>query len=234
MKVLGRELVRPFDAFWNLYSPQIGISAQLIEKGHPAVFGAENHREGSNGLPRWMELPDDALSYHVAHELTHQIIRRQGYPGSVRGQQYMKDSPEARVGGDLEEMVSHHVLEEILSSLPFDRAHIQQHLFASARRGLEESPIPEYGTFWWATWACRFCELQHLLPRKMWIRLEVVYDGRCPEIASKGRELADIMRVEGYKSPDQALQAMIKIRDTLGLKLQDRCLVFDPRHGTMY
>ena len=234
MKVLGRELVKPFEAFWNLFGPQIGISAQLIEKGHRAVFGAERHREGTNGLPRWMELPDEAFSYHVAHELTHQIIRRQGFPASVRGQQYAEDSPEARIGGDLEEMVSHFVLEEILSPFPFDRVHIQEHMFTSARRGLEESPIPEFGTLWWATWACRFCELQHLLPRKKWVRLEVVYDGRCPKIATKGRELVDIMRSDGYKSPDQALQAMIKIRDTLGLKDEDRCLVFDPRYGKMY
>ena len=86
-------------------------------------------------LPSWMELPDDALSYHVAHELTHLVMRHRGFPVSGRGPQYGEDSLEARVGGDLEEMVSHPALEEMLKTFAFDRTHIQHHLFEGAPPG---------------------------------------------------------------------------------------------------
>ena len=234
MKALNRELVPPFDAFWDIFALEIDVPAHLIETGHRAVFGSECYQEGSGRLPGWMELPDGPLSYHVAHELTHLLIQRRGFPTTMRGPQYGADSHEARVGGDLMETVHHHTLEDILSPFAFDRTHIQRHLFEGARRGIEMSPVPESDTPWWATWACRFCELQYLLPRERWVRLEVVYDSRCPDIADKGRELADIMLREGYHTPDQSLQAMIKVRDALGLGEADRCLVLDTRDGKRY
>ncbi len=234
MKVLGRELTPPFDEFWDHFAAEIDVPVHLIEQGHRTVFGQECYQEGSGRLPFWAELPDGALSYHVAHELTHILMRKRGFPASARGLQYGEDSLEARVGGDLEEMIGHPALDEMLGPYPFDRTHIHQHLFEGAQRGLEESAIPELGTPWWITWACRFCELRFLLPEKSWFRLEVVYDGRCPDIASKGRELIEIMRQEGYRTPEQALQAMIKARDALGLREEERCLVLDPRSGQLY
>ena len=234
MKVLGRVLVPPFDAFWERFASEITVPAHLIEDGDRAVFGTECYIEGSGDPPQWMELPDDALGYHVAHELTHLLLRRRDFPTTIHGAQYSEDSPEARVGGDLEEMISHLALEEILKPFTFSRVHIQQHLFDGALRGLEESPVPQFGTPWWLTWACRFCELRFLLPEQQWLRLEVVYDGRCPGIAEKGRELVDIMCQEGFQTPDQALQAMIRARDALGLQEGQRCLVSDPRDGKIF
>ena len=110
-------------------APEVDTPIHEIEEGHKAVFGCESYRVGSGDLPGWLELPDEALSYHVAHELTYLVMRRQGFPNNVRGPQYSEDSPEARVGGDLEEMISHPCLEEMLRPFPFDRTHIQQHLF---------------------------------------------------------------------------------------------------------
>ena len=133
-----------------------------------------------------------------------------------------------------EEMISHPALQEFLRPFPFDRSHIQRHLFEGARRGVEGSPVPEAATPWWATWAIRFCELRFLLPHKQWLRLEVVYDGRCPDIADKGRQLLDIMHQEGFLTPDQALEAMVKSRDALELKEAYRCLIMDPRDGKIY
>ena len=234
MKVLGRELPPPFDQFWDTLGEETGVPIDLIARGAAQVFGPEGYVEGSGRLPRWMEIPDDALSYHVAHELTHLLLRNRGFPATFRGREYGPESPEARVGGDLEEMVSHPALEQVLSPFPFDKGHIQQHLFEGARRGLESSPIPEPDSPWWTTWACRCCELQLLLPERQWLRLEVVFEGRCPDIAAKGRELAEIMRAEGFLTPDQALQAMISARDALGLKEADRCLVRDPRTGELH
>ena len=239
MKVLGRDLLPPFDGFWGQLAGEIDVPASMIEEGRQAVFGTESYGGdpddlSSSRLPRWMDLPDAALGCHVAHELAHLVLRGRGFPVSVRGRQYPEDSPEARVGGDLEEMINHYGVEELLSPFPFDRSHIHQYLFEGARNGLEMSPVPERGTLWWCTWACRFCELKQLLPERTWLRLEVVYEGRCPEIADKGRELVEIMQREGFQDPGQALQAMIKARDALGLRQGERCLVLDPRDGEVY
>ena len=234
MKVLGRELVPPFDDFWERLGEETGVPAALVEQGAVEVFGPEGYVEGADRLPRWMEIPDPALSYHVAHELTHVLLRNRGFPTGFRGPAYGPDSPEARVGGDLEEMIAHPALEQVLSPFPFDKSHIQQHLFQGARRGLESSPVPEADSPWWATWACRCCELRFLLPERQWLRLEVVFEGRCPDIAAKGRELVEIMKAEGFLTPEQALQSMIKARDALGLRTADRCLVRDPRTGELY
>ena len=234
MKVLGRQLVPPFDEFWDRFSTEIEVPTNLIEEGHRSVFGTEGHESGSPRLPRWMDLPDDALSYHVAHELTHVVMSGRWFPATARGRQYGDESAEARVGGDLEEMVGHPALEELLRPFPFNRDHIHRHLFEGALKGIELSPVPEPGTLWWITWACRFCELHFLLPRHRWLRLEVVYDGRCRDIAVKGRELVDIMLRAGSGTPDQALEAMIGSRDALGLKDEDRCLVIDRRDGKAY
>lgn len=239
MRVLGRELVPPLGDFWEKFGREIGVPPRLIEEGRGEVFGSEGYRgdpvdlSGSE-LPRWMDLPGGPLSFHVAHELTHLLLRRRGFPTTLRGRQHGEGSPEARVCGDLDEMISHPALETLLRPFPFDKTHIQDHLFEGARRGLESSPRPEPASPWWATWAIRFCELQFLLPRQSFSRLEVVYDGRCPDIARKGRELVEIMHGEGYLTPDQALGAMVAARDALGLREVDRCLVLDPRDGTFH
>ena len=234
MKALGRELPPPFDVFWECFSSEIAIPDRLIEEGHWTVFGTESYQPGSGRVPRWLELPDYALSFHVAHELTHVLMRRRGFPVTTRGPQYPPGSPEGRVGGDLEEMVGHPGLEHILSPFPFDKSHVQQRLSDGARGGLENSPVPEAGSMWWNTWAIRFCELKFLLHEKFWLRLEVVYEGRCPDIAAKGRDLIEIMEREGFETPGQALKAIIASRDALGLKEEARCLVTDPRDGSVY
>ena len=84
------------------------------------------------------------------------------------------------------------------------------------------------------TWACRFCELSFLLPQRSWFRLEVIYDGRCPDIARKGRKLKEIMCQEGYNTSEKALQAMVRARDALDLGESGKCLVMDPRSGKVY
>ena len=234
MKVLDRELARPFDAFWKRFEPELDVSAEAVRLADRSVFGAEGYQPGIDSTPWWIELPDGALSYHVAHELSHRTIRRRGYPVTVRGLQYSERSEEARVCGDLDEMMAHAAMEVMLREFPFDRSHIQAHLFEGAQKGLEESPVPEAGSLWWATWVCRFCELYFLLPKRQWVRLEVVYEGRCPDIADKGKGLIDIMLEEGFTEAEPAIKAMVKARDALELKEGHRCLVMDPRTGNVY
>jgi hypothetical protein len=230
MQVLGRHLPQPFDDFWAALGSEIAIPANLIALAHPSVFRDQAwDPDFPDDLPSWLSLPPGPLAYHVAHELTHTLLLRRGYPRSLRGLPYPPDSPEARVGADLEEMLHHHALESVLKPFPFERWHIQEHLYNTARKGLETAPVPQSGSLWWATWALRHCELQFHLPPDKWRPLDEIYQRRCPDIAAKGRELTAVLDSLGSSTPDSALQSMIKVRDALGLKENQICLVLDPR-----
>ena len=85
MKTLGRELVEPFGSFWELYGEETGIASELVEEGHSAVFGSLGADLTAPAVPEWTKLPDDDLAYHAAHELSHILLRRRGFPYTARG-----------------------------------------------------------------------------------------------------------------------------------------------------
>ena len=183
-----------------------------------------------------MELPDDDLAYHVAHELTHIVLRQRGFPKTGRGTPYGEDSAEARIGGDLEEMVLHSPLEKLLLPFGFNHDYIRARMLEGAMNGMVRSPVPvpEPGTPWSFTWAIRYCELQLELVPEQWDGLEAIYKERAPGVYDLGEELVEIMRRAGWGTREQALEAMIEARDTLGLGVDARVLVIDPLEGKVY
>ena len=231
MKVLGRELADPFTEFWEEFSPELTVAESDIENGLSTVFGDQGADATAPYEPRWMSLPDDDLAYHVAHELTHQVMVFRKYPKTMRGVGYPPDSAEARVGEDLEEMVLHPSLEAILEPFGFSHEFILGRMAEGARGGLSSAPVPEYGTPWHFTWAIRHCLLRMELPRHLWTPVETIYTERAPEAAALGRELLDIMLEVGWGSREQALAAMVRTRDCLGLDVQDKALVLDTDTG---
>lgn len=231
MRVLGRDLVDPFTEYWEAVSHELPVDPDEIERGLSSVFGDQGVEFSTPAMPRWMSLPDDDLAYHVAHELTHTLMRERGYPKTVRGVGYPADSAEAKVGEDLEEMVLHPSLESILEPFGFRHDFIVSNMASGALRGLQSAPVPEYGTPWHFTWAIRFCMLQMELPLDLWTPLEIVYAERAPAAAKLGQELFDIVTDAGWGSPERALDAMVRTRDALGLDVQDKVLVLDPTIG---
>ena len=231
MKVLGRELVEPFSRFWEEFSPELPVSENEIEEGLGTVFGDQGADATAPYEPRWMSLPDDDLAYHVAHELTHQVMVSRKYPKTMRGMGYPPDSAEARVGEDLEEMVLHPSLEAILEPFGFSHEFILHRMAEGASGGLSSAPAPEYGTPWHFTWAIRYCLLRMELPHHLWTPIETIYDERAPESTSLGRELLEIMLDTGWGSRARALDAMVRTRDCLGLDVQQKVLVLDTDTG---
>ena len=231
MIVAGKTLVAPFDDFWDRFKADIPIPIEYIEQGHSSIFGAQGLDVTAPDLPDWVSLPEDDLSYHVAHELTHVAMRQRGFPRVGRGKQYPEDSAEARIGGDLEEMVLHPALGELLRPFGFRRDAIQGRLVRGAYDGLTNSPAPDSGTPWFFTWAIRYCELSLDLTPSQWEELESIYAERAPEVHELGRELLAIMQQVGWGTQGQALEAMVGVRDALGLKVDDRVLVVDPAGG---
>ena len=49
-----------------------------------------------------------------------------------------------------------------------------------------------------------------------------------------GTELFEIMREVGWGSREQSLEALIRCRDTLGMRVDDRILVLDPATGNTF
>ena len=231
MKTLGRDLVEPFGRFWELYGEEIGVAWELVEEGHSSVFGGFGADLTAPALPEWAKLPDDDLAYHAAHELTHLLLRRRGYPHTARGRGYGPLSPEARIGGDIEEMVLHPAVDAILMPLGFGKPRIQQRMARGALNGVSNSPAPASGTPWYYTWAIRYCELSLELPPNLWRPIAQAYESRSPAVCELGRDLLGIMHAAGWGTREQALAAMVRVRDTLGLSVDDRVLVVDPATG---
>lgn len=235
MKVLGRELLPPFDDFWERFQGDIPVSSEQIETGHSVVFGEQGFDMSAPALPAWAALPDADLAYHVAHELYHIAQRQRGYPKTVRGRQYPPDSLEARIGGDLEEMILHPPLEELLrGEMGFTNDVIRGRMLQGALHGVANSPAPEYGTAWFMIWAIRYCELQIVLNADEWAELGQIFAARSPQVARLGEELLGIARDVGWGTREQALAALVAVRDSLGLQVKQIALVLDPTTGEIF
>ena len=227
MKVLGRVLADPFTEFRQELAPELTVVESDVENGLSTVFGDQGADATAPHEPRWMSLPDNDLAYHVAHELTHQILLSRKYPRTMRGVGYPPGSAEARVGEDLEEMVLHPALETILEPFGFSHEFILKRMAEGAMVGLASAPVPEFGTPWHFTWAIRYCLLKMELPLYLWTPIENIYLERAPDATALGRELLEIMLEIGWGSRELALEAMTTTRDCLGLDVQDKILVLD-------
>ena len=232
--MLGRDLIDPFDEFWKTFAVEIPVDAEMMSSGDSAVFGDQGADLTAPYPPTWMSLPDSDLAYHVAHELTHLVMEQRNYPKAVRGMGYPADSAEARVGGDLEEMVLHPALEKLIEPFGFDNAFILERMASGAFNGVRNAPLPEFGTPWFFTWAIRFCELKIELPAHLWTPIEAIYQERTSGVFDLGTELFEIMQDVGWATPEQSLEALVRCRDTLGMRVDDRILVLDPATGNTF
>ena len=230
MHVLGRRLVDPFDAFWERYGPEIPASVEHIEEGHSSVFADLGADKSAPDEPAWAGLPDDDLACHVAHELAHLLLRGRDYPVAAPGSHMPPGAEAARVGYDLQEMVDHAALSEILAPFGFGNDHIQARTAGGAAHGLSSSPVPEPGTAWFATWAIRYCELSRDLGPERWAPIEALYRERAPDAADLGERLIAIVEARGCGSPGKALRAMLSAREALGIDSRHVRIV-DPAGG---
>ena len=230
MDVLGRRLADPFDAFWEQYGPEISASVEHIEEGHSSVFGDLGADRSAPDEPAWAGLPGDDLAYHVAHELAHLLLRARSYPIVAPGSDIPPGSEAARVGGDLQEMIDHAALSEILGPFGFRNDFILDRTAGGASRGLSSSPVPEPGTAWFATWAIRYCDLSRDMGPERWAPIEALYRERAPDAAEMGQRLIAIVEGRGCGSPGKALWATLQAREALDI---DRRYVriIDPAGG---
>ena len=230
MEVLGRRLADPFDAFWKQFGSEIPASVEHIEGGHSSVFGDLGADRSAPEEPAWASLPEDNLTYHVAHELAHLLLRARDYPMASPGSDVPPGSEAARLCGDLQEMIDHAALSEILGPFGFRNDFILDRTAGGAARGLSSSPVPEPGTAWFATWAIRYCDLSRDLGPERWAPIEALYRQRAPGVAELGERLITLVEERGCASPGRALWAMLQAREALGIDPQV-VRVIDPAGG---
>ena len=84
-------------------------------------------------------------------------------------------------------MILHPPLEESLGEMGFRNDFIRERLFQGALHGVASSPVPEYGTPWFTTWAIRYCELQIILDADEWTQLQATFKDRSPQVGATGR-----------------------------------------------
>ena len=198
------------------FGSEIPASVECIEEGHSSVFGDLGADRSAPDEPVWASLPDDDLAYHVAHELTHLLLRARDYPVASPGADVPPGSAAARVCGDLQEMIDHAALSEILAPFGFRNDFILDRTAEGTSRGLSSSPVPEPGTAWFATWAIRYCDLARDLGPERWTPIEALYRERAPAAAELGERLVAIVDSRGCGSPGKALWAMLQAREALG------------------
>ena len=232
MKVLGRDLIDEFTCFWSDIRDELDITEADINSGKHVVFGDQSIESHAGDYPGWMELPDRDLAYHVAHEVAHQLLRKRGYPRIARGTMYGPESSEARVGGDLEELVIHIPLDCLLRGYGMSPKVIVERMFTGTMKGICNSPVPEYGTPWFFTWAIRYAELSRTLTCAQMEEVDSIFKQRSNDVRSLGKEILEIL--EGFSdwSPSITKDAMIACRDILGLGVDERVLVVDGRDGS--
>ena len=233
MEVLGRYLIEPFDRFWSEYGTGLEIEPELIRQAHSTIFGELGADKTAPESPAWTKLRPDNLSYHVAHELGHHILRRQGYPIPLYGGQNPAGQDELRIIGDLQELVDHAAIRVILTPFGFNNDLILDRTANGATQGLARSPVPKTNTTWFATWAIRYAELSSELDI---IRLEPIqnlYQERAPAAAEIGNRLIRIIDKNGCHSSSTALKTMVEARNELGLGNWE-IIVQDPITNQIY
>jgi len=233
VKVLGRNLVDPFPEFWSDIEEDIFISYDEVKIGSEKVFGDQHFDLGSSANPRWLSLPDDDLAYHVAHEVTHILLKAKGFPSVGRGIRYSENSEEARVGSDLEELVIHQPLDWVIKKYEFSRDFILDTMYKGAKSGLSSSYAPEYGTPWFFTWAMRYAELSTVLAPPDWQILSNIYTSKSSDVVSLGEELRVLISQMDVGLPDSVIETLVLCRNLMGLGVDDRLLIIDSRSGDM-
>ena len=105
-------------------------------------------------------------------------------------------------------------------------------MFTGTMKGICNSPVPEYGTPWFFTWAIRYAELSRTLTCAQMEEVDSIFKQRSNDVRSLGKELLEIL--EGFSdwSPSITKDAMIACRDILGLGVDERVLVVDGRDGS--
>ena len=232
MKILGKTVSNEFQSFYRDIASRIGLPIRF-KRGPINAMGDYRLENGIARIRLDTNLSRPHFEETAAHELLHALQDSELWPITARSANLPDNSPEAIVGSELGALVRDLNVLETLQTLGFNANYSNDTRYSNSKRNLARVIIPTHGSPAFYIWILRYCYLAMTQQPNRWARLKQLYINRAPLVTAKGEELIAIINKNGWSNPKQALDAMIAIRDNLGLT-HVQVTIVDKRTGNRY
>lgn len=239
MEILGYSLSPKVSTF--IAEQRVRIRKKLVFRNvreHPF----ESHRNlhgicetDEHTVTIWIDPLRPHPDYTVAHEIMHAVLQVEGFPSTGRPKGYPNDECTAYVGSMLESTILDAVIDSRLSLqsiIDTSRSDLVPKKIKELERDHKLGQPTDYGPRF-CLWVLNYihAEIDPSLSLTEKLRLKHRIGRTFPRVKSVGEEVIKTIHNTGFKKPNQALKAMVGIRDAL--KLRNRCLIMD-REGKVY
>ncbi len=239
MEILGHSLSPKVSIF--IAKQRVRIRKKLVFRNvreHPF----ESHRNlhgicetAEHTVTIWIDPSGPHLDYTVAHEIMHAVLEVEGFPNTYRPEEYSNDERTAHV----DSMVNSTILDAVIDSrlslqsiIDTSRSDVVTQKLKQLKRDHKLGQPSDFGPRF-CVWVLNYlhAEIDPILSPMEKEQLKHKIGRTFPRVKSVGEEVIKTIHNKGFKKPNQALKAMVGIRDAL--KLQNRCLIMD-REGKVY
>ncbi len=239
MEILGYSLSPEVSAF--IAEQRVRIKKKLVFK-NVREHRFESHRSLSgiyetdeHAVTVWIDPSGPHPDYTVAHEIMHAVLELEGFPSTGRPKGYPNDEWTAYVGSMLGSTILDAVIDSRLSLhsiIGTSGSDIVAQKFKELERDHKLGQPIDYGSPF-CIWVLNYlhAEIDPILSPIEKEQLKNKIGRTFSRVKSVGEELIKTIHNTGFKEPNQALKAMVSIRDAL--KLRSRCFIVD-REGEVY
>ena len=229
MKILNKRVSQRFASFYAKIVAQIGEPMLCLTQ--TPGRGECRFVDETCVVSLRTDLSKSGFEAHIAHELTHALQRKEGWPRVVS--RYPDNSPVVEIGIMLVSIVLDLNVEDRLNAWGFDSRWIIDEQYRNLKEAVLNENIPPTGTLEWCKSVMMSAYASLTQPAKRWNRLKKLFLRRAPHIESKGEELASILRENGWSNPEQALTSLIAIRKSIGLS-SNQIGIIDGKSGRRF
>lgn len=213
MKILNKRVTQRFASFYEKIVAQIGEPTFCLTQ--TPGRGECRFVDETCVMSLRTDLSKSSFEDHIAHELTHALQRKEGWPRVVS--RYPDNSPIVELGIMSVSIVLDLNADDRLNAWGFDSRWIMDEQYRNLKKAVLSKNIPSTGTLEWCKGVMMYAYASLTQPAKRWNKLRKLIIRRAPHIESKGEELASILRENGWSNPEQALTSLIAIRKSIGL-----------------
>lgn len=232
MKVIGREIGGALDVIY-------GQLEQRLRTESGRVLTTEAFEGGSFSNIEWRPeavvvqlhkgVPTHALPHVLGVALQHIRQRLDLYPGVVAPPGGAEGGPLIRSA--LRELVMSPEAEMHLAPLNLDTEWETEQRHAGLKEMLRDAPSAweEPGGPGHAFAALQYARFSIEHPEELWLPLREQFREKLPQSAATGERVEHATRQNGWKTPGACLQALVAVRDLLGL--QPYAVIEDRQRG---
>lgn len=220
MDVLGVELPEPLADFYRqveaLYAAD-GV-ALTCERDDGPAFGGFYLDDGRATVAIRHDLPPEAVCHTLAHELTHGLQRREGWPRALANPDLGDPTAAAELASMLQAIVQCAAAELRIAPLGLDSSWETSERHRTIRYLLRapQSDADQRGSPGWAYWSLLYAYVSLLHPPERSRTLLHNIARAIPLAAEAGQAAAEAVRRHGYATKEQALEALRAAHDILG------------------